>query len=303
LNNKLAVIIPVYNGELFIEKAVKSIAMQTFQPSEIIVVNDGSTDETGKVLKGLDIASLKVVEQKNSGVALARNTGIKESQSDVLAFMDVDDFWHSQKLEIQYKELEKGSYDLIYTDVVRVSESEVDTPEHSLIADIEGSVSRAMSIEKIIYKPHLTTSSVMVKRNAYEAVGGFDEAFKTAEDQVFYMDIANSFKIGCINLPLTFKRYVKNSLSAGINTYYDSLKALDRFESKYPKSANQYRFTIRKARARIYRDLGSELLWKRETSQALNPLLMSMKKAPSIDVLILLAKYVVISIFKIRKAR
>lgn len=303
LDNKLAVIIPVFNGERFIEYAVQSIALQTLQPSEIIVINDGSTDSTDEILKSLNIDNLKIIEQENAGVAHARNNGVKESQSDILVFMDVDDYWHSQKLELQINALNEGNYKLVYTSVTRVSEAETAIPEHGLISNNIATVTKSISVETIIYKPHLTTSSVMVKRDVYEAVGGFDESFKTAEDQVFYMDIANEYKIGCIELPLTYKRYVKNSLSAGIETYSDSLKALDRFEIKYPQSANQYSSTIRKARARIYRDLGTELLYFRKTSQALKPLLLSMKKSPSIDVIILLVKFVILSLFGTKAER
>jgi len=301
LSNKLAVIIPVFNGEQFIQKAINSITLQTVLPSEIIVVNDGSTDRTAEILKNMNVEGLKVVDQQNTGVALARNNGINESESNVIVFMDVDDFWHPQKLEIQLEELQKGSYDLIYTEVVRVSEVESDIPMNDMVTDLQTSITTAMTIEPIIYKPHLTTSSVMVKRDVFNSVGGFDSAFKTAEDQVFYMDVANNYKIGRVNLPLTYKRYVKNSLSAGIETYSDSLRALDRFENKYPESASRHRSTILKARARIYRDLGSELLWYRKTGQAFKPLLMSLRRSPSIEVMVLLAKNIILSIFKIKK--
>lgn len=294
LNNKLAVIIPVFNGERFIEYAIKSIGKQTLQPDEIIVIDDGSTDRTGQILKSLDIENLKIIEQENAGVAIARNNGVEVSDSEILVFMDVDDFWHSQKLEIQVDALNAGNYGLVYTNVVRVSEAETSIPEHQSISDEEILKPKHISIDTILYKPHLTTSSVMAKRDAFEAVGGFDESFKTAEDQVFYMDVANKYKIGCIELPLTYKRYVKNSLSSGIETYEHSLNALDRFESKYPQSADQFSSSIRKARARIYRELGSELLYLRRTRRALKPLLLSMKKSPSIDVAILLIKYVLL---------
>jgi glycosyltransferase involved in cell wall biosynthesis len=303
VSTRLAIIIPVYNGERFIEKAIRSIAFQTLQPNEIVVVNDGSTDRTSEILKGLDVPNLKVIEQDNTGVSLARNNGIKETNSEILAFMDVDDFWHAQKLEIQTNELNDRNYDLVYTDIVRVSEAETNIPEHSLIADVKSAVTETMPVEAIIYKPHLTTSSVMVKRKVFEAVGGFDETFKTAEDQVFYMDVVNEYKVGCIKLPLTYKRYVKNSLSSGIETYSDSLKALDRFEQQHPQSAIKYSSSIRKARARIYRDLGSELLWERKTSHALKPLLLSLKKYPSIDSFILLMKYILLSLVGKRVGR
>jgi hypothetical protein len=217
--------------------------------------------------------------------------------------MDVDDFWHSQKLEIQINELVSHKFGLVYTDIVRVSEAETNTPEHNIILDVDSSATKNIPIETIIYKPHLTTSSIMVTREVYTSVGGFDGAFKTAEDQVFYMDVASKYSIGKIDLPLTYKRVVRNSLSSSVDTYFDSLLALDRYEKVHSHDAKQFNKIIRKARARIYQALGSELLWRREVSASLKPLLLSMKASPSKDSMILLMKYVFLTIFSNEKAQ
>ena len=144
----ISVVVPVFNGERYIESALSGIRSQTLQPYEIIVVNDGSTDRTSEILQNLKIANLIVVEQPNAGVAIARNNGVSKSSGDILVFMDVDDFWHSQKLEIQINELVSHKFGLVYTGIVRVSEAETNTPEHNIILDVDSSVTKNIPISK-----------------------------------------------------------------------------------------------------------------------------------------------------------
>jgi glycosyltransferase involved in cell wall biosynthesis len=90
------VIIPVYNGENFIVGAIETVANQTITPNKIIIVDDGSTDNTyGKILAYLknSTVQIKLIQKKNGGLSSARNAGIKESTSDYIAFLDVDDLW------------------------------------------------------------------------------------------------------------------------------------------------------------------------------------------------------------------
>ena len=96
---KISVIIPTYNRYEFLKRALNSVYAQTFLPSEVIVVDDGSTDNTSHIQ--LDFPKIKYIYQKNSGVSSARNTGIKNATSDWIAFLDSDDTWLESKLELQ----------------------------------------------------------------------------------------------------------------------------------------------------------------------------------------------------------
>ena len=114
---RVSVIIPAYKTADFISETLDSVLVQTCQDYEIILVNDGSPD-TEELEKVLEKYSDKIcyLKQKNSGTASARNTGIKHSQGEFLAFLDSDDIWFPEYLEIQIKELAAKEYDLIYCD-------------------------------------------------------------------------------------------------------------------------------------------------------------------------------------------
>ena len=95
----VSVIIPVYNGKKFIEEAIKSVFMQNYDPMEIIVVDDGSTDDTSCIVQSFK--DVRYIYQPNQGVAAARNTGIHNSRGELIAFLDADDYWPSNKLDLQ----------------------------------------------------------------------------------------------------------------------------------------------------------------------------------------------------------
>ena len=96
-----SVIMPVYNGEKFIDDAINSVCAQTYDNWELIIVNDGSKDNTADVLKKYEINSqIKIIHQENGGVSVARNTAISASKGEYIVFLDADDVWHTNHLEV-----------------------------------------------------------------------------------------------------------------------------------------------------------------------------------------------------------
>ena len=103
-----SVIMPVYNGEKFIDEAIESVFMQSENDWELIIVNDGSTDSTGEVLGKYDKnEKIRIINQPNSGVSVARNNGMENAKGDYIAFLDADDIWHDNHLETMKKLIEK----------------------------------------------------------------------------------------------------------------------------------------------------------------------------------------------------
>lgn len=96
----ISVIIPLYNCKKYITRAIESVLKQTYLPKEIIVVNDGSTDNGEKIVEEMHHPLIKVINQKNGGVSSARNTGINEARGQFIAFLDADDEWLPNHLEI-----------------------------------------------------------------------------------------------------------------------------------------------------------------------------------------------------------
>lgn len=95
----VSVIMPVYNGSRFIAEAIGSVRAQNYQPLEIIIVDDGSTDETSSIVQSFK--DIRYIHQKNQGVSVARNTGVENSRGELIAFLDADDYWTCNKLNIQ----------------------------------------------------------------------------------------------------------------------------------------------------------------------------------------------------------
>src|SRR5574344_715427 len=96
----ISVVIPLYNKERYIEKTIHSVLKQSFNKFEIVVVNDGSTDNSLAIVESIRDSRIRVFDQKNSGVSAARNRGIKEAKYDFIAFLDGDDEWLSNHLPI-----------------------------------------------------------------------------------------------------------------------------------------------------------------------------------------------------------
>ncbi len=102
-----SVVIPLYNKEKRVKNTIESVLNQTFQDFEVIVVNDGSTDNSLEVVKSFNDERIRIINQKNSGVSSARNRGIKEAKYEWIAFLDADDLWDHNKLEMVAEVIDK----------------------------------------------------------------------------------------------------------------------------------------------------------------------------------------------------
>jgi glycosyltransferase involved in cell wall biosynthesis len=160
-------IVPVYNGERFLQEALESILDQTHRSFEITVVDDGSTDGTAAVA-GRYTGRIRYLHQANSGPAAARNLGLETARGDLIAFLDADDLWHAEKLERQASHLrahpETGA---LFTHAQNFWIDELQE---------EAERFRGHRISKPI--PAYMTSTMMARRTAFDSVGPFDVARK-----------------------------------------------------------------------------------------------------------------------------
>lgn len=199
---KISVIIPAYNAEKHLEDAILSVLAQTFQAFEIIVVDDGSIDNTAKVAKKYDV---KYLYQENEGASAARNRGIKAADGDYVAFLDSDDLWMPGKLEKQVALLRNSNYGMIYCDMSHVVEGK--TIYKSYLRERKykfvgsGKIFQGLLQENFIFTP-----TVLIKREVIDIVGGFDEHYKICEDYKMWLKIAENHEMGFIDEPLVVRR-------------------------------------------------------------------------------------------------
>lgn len=198
--SEISVIIPVYNKARYIEETIKSVLSQTFQDFEIIVIDDGSTDESSKVLKKyINRQKIAVYRQKNKGCPAALNKGIMLSKGKYICWLSADDVWYKNKLEMQVKEFEKNpNIDLIYTDTDHIDENGNVIIKHVRSADKDTPLPvRVMSING---------SSVMFKKYCIRKTGMFDEELRCCNDTDMWYKFGKYFKMKKIPLPLLQSR-------------------------------------------------------------------------------------------------
>ena len=188
---KISVVIPIYNGERFIPSLFSMLSQQTFKDFEIVVVNDGSQDNSVKIINDsvLHYQDLNVVliDTSHAGLAAARNIGIKVSMCDYIAFLDCDDIWHPKKLELQFNTLDKDSIIAVFSDVEYFDGMRIRS-NHSSNLVLNCSSARDILLGQ--FEVFGGGSNILCKRSALELAGGFDESLDYAEDLDMWLRLA-----------------------------------------------------------------------------------------------------------------
>jgi len=195
---KISLVIPSYNRYEFLKRAIASVVAQSYPVAEIIVVDDGSSDQTAQIQK--DFPSIKYIYQKNSGVSSARNSGINAATNEWIAFLDSDDEWHKDKLQEQTLFHTQNRDILVsYTDELWVRDGKaVKIPKKFR------KIGRDAFVENLSYC-NIAPSSALVHRSVFESVGLFDESLEVCEDYDLWLRIALSSKIGLVDKKLIIK--------------------------------------------------------------------------------------------------
>jgi glycosyltransferase involved in cell wall biosynthesis len=196
----VSVIIPTFNRSSLVPEAVDSVFKQTFTDFELIVVDDGSNDDTSEVLTPYK-DRLVYCFQKNRGVSGARNLGIQMAQGRWIAFLDSDDLWLPRKLETQTRFVSQNPGALIcQTEEIWLRHGRRVNPQKKH-QKFSGDVF-APSLRLCIVSP----SAVMIRKDLFEQVGFFDEGLPAGEDYDLWLRISARFPIFLINQPLIIKR-------------------------------------------------------------------------------------------------
>ena len=184
---KISVIIPLYNQKEFISQAIDSLLSQSYENIEIIVVNDGSTDEPFTEL-GKYENIINIINQDNAGLSAARNSGLKFSTGDYIQFLDADDFLHPDKLKLQLEFMMKRESRISYCEITQFCN---DSNERTL--RYIGSISDIFPhLYSIWHTYPLPIHSLLIKKQIFDEYGGFLDNLKASEDRFFLSLLALS---------------------------------------------------------------------------------------------------------------
>ena len=215
---RISAVIPAYNSAAFIAEAIISIVKQSYIVDEIIVIDDGSSDNTLAVIQGLS-GNIRYHKQENRGPAAARNQGIKMAQGDWIAFLDADDQWTTDKIKKQLAGLTRyPELHLIAGDMTEIDEdNSVLTPsvlaKHQLLTGFIKDQGRPITdaLSKLVHKNFIPTGTVLVRRDTLLAVGMFNESIHYGEDLELWAKIAAYYPISCLPEILMLRRLHNNN--------------------------------------------------------------------------------------------
>lgn len=207
----VSVIIPAYNRMETIERSVNSVLNQTYKNIEIIVVDDGSIDDTLKMVEHLNIGNMKILKQDHRGANVARNLGISVAKGEFIAFQDSDDEWISDKLEKQIIYMLECGYEACYCPFFLYEEDHNRVVFPSGYQDKQKYEKDLLEVLKV--RNVISTQTLVIHRNIVSDVGIFDEKIPRCQDYEYVIRIIQKKKIGYINEPLVKVYRTDNSIS------------------------------------------------------------------------------------------
>jgi glycosyltransferase involved in cell wall biosynthesis len=243
---RVSVIIPTYNRDNFIRSAIISVLNQTYQDYDIVIVDDGSTDNTELVVNSFSCSKIKYIRhKKNMGEAESRNTGITNSNSEFIAFIDDDDEWMPDKLELQIKLMSQCEVQIggIYTGVLTI-DMESGKIVDKLIPHKRGYIYNDLLVENCVFTP----STILLKVECFKKVGLFDRTIKYGPDYDMWVRISKEYHYEYIKEPLV-KYYIhKNKLSGNYPKYIEGaeeiLKKYGEVLSKHKMAHSRHLFEL-----------------------------------------------------------
>lgn len=237
----VSAVIPCYNGERFVSDAIESVLNQTRGNLELVVVDDGSTDRSVEIVAEYqrDSRVKHVVHDSNRGIAAARNTGIKNSSGRYLAFLDQDDLWRENKLDLQLDLVEKtgpAEARVVFTDV------EIVGPDGGSAGFLRGRVPKNIEtlgpddlISRLFFRDFISIGSAMIHRGCFEEIGLLNEEIRSGSDDFeLFVRLAGRYRFYFVDSPLLIRREHGDNYTDAEKMMPDALKILDRVIGEKP---------------------------------------------------------------------
>lgn len=287
---KFSVIIPVYNKEKHLSKTIESVLYQSFKDFEIIIINDGATDSSEKIIKGYKDTRIQYIKQKNQGVSVARNTGIKAASAKYIALLDADDTWGEDYLEKINALIDSYPKQHVFATVCRIeSKGSFYNPSYS-ITKLTPNKSYVLSYFTSSYiNTILTSSSTVLDKNVFEKIGYYNPKLRTGEDTDLWIRLGICYEVVFLNDVLATYRYVDSSLSNSTKTDHHTLD-LDIYEKHtkthegLKKFLDLNRYSLALMAKRTGNKQKTEKLIQKIAPESLNGKQRFLLKAPSVVV-------------------
>jgi glycosyltransferase involved in cell wall biosynthesis len=254
----VSIIIPTYNRRQLIARSIKSVLNQTYRDFELIIVDDGSTDDTSEVVAGFNDERIRYIRcEENRGEAAARNTGIKTARYDYIAYQDSDDEWLPEKLARQMELLEDAPPRLgvIYTGFWKTENHRRTYVPFSWVSQKNGDIHKELLKGNFIGSP-----VVLIKKECFNKVGLFDENLRNLVDWEMWLRISKHYHFRCVDEPLVVAHYDLGNVSDNPGSLIDAMvlvleKNRDEFEAE------------KRLLARHWINIGNLLVAKGETKK------------------------------------
>ncbi|MES2315494.1 MAG: glycosyltransferase [Patescibacteria group bacterium] len=232
----ISIVVPVYNAEKYIGETLHSIVRQTYKNFEVLVVNDGSIDNSADIIKAFadKDSRINLINQVNKGLSGARNTGMAQAKGEYIAIIDSDDLMLPNKIASQYAWLESHpEYDITYSNLYYF----VDKKDGIYLYSMPHPSGQIYQ-EILEYGTFINPNTVFFRKKLYEKLGGFEEGMRRTEDLDYWLTLAYN-KVGFLYQPeyLTLYRLRKDSISADSIPVYQT--TLEVFEKQLNRKGNE----------------------------------------------------------------
>jgi glycosyltransferase involved in cell wall biosynthesis len=261
---RVSVILPIYNGERYLDEAIESVLSQTYAHYEIIAVNDGSRDRSAAIVrKHLPSERIKYIEQANQGVASARNTGIEQSSGEFITFLDQDDLWLPQKLEKQVAFMESHSdVALVHSRVECIDGAgiPISCKGHVYVDETTGYCAQSLLVGN-----RIAVLTVMLRRSCLDVVGRLNQTLAPSDDWDLWLRLAVHYPFGFMDEVLAkYRVHDSNESRHVLKMRLAEIGVLETFRAREPgiiQSANRYEIDtaligLYKRTAQLLSDLG-----------------------------------------------
>lgn len=283
-NPLVSIVIPTFNAAQFIRETMQSVLAQTYQRYEIIVVDDGSTDNTKDILTEFK-SLICLFQQENRGPSAARNAGIKAAKGEYICFLDADDLWPPEKLVVQLEFFESHpEIAFVSADHQDFSDDQVERPtflemkKKTFGEVLVTEVPLQDAFSKLIHENFISTPTVMMKKSSLDVTGLFDESLWSVEDRDLWLRVAASFNLACLPNVLCKRRVHQTNISLQSElTLFSRIKVIEKNWKHFPTLVPEK--VWRNELAGLYCQLGYVLLKKGQRRGVLDAGLNSLMHA------------------------